>query len=146
MTKTGQCEFQPCRFGHSIARDWHQERQTQHLCASKNGKLPAAETAKKTQSRIVEVTKIAPIPSFANETTGKDKRRRSAMRRYVFSCFKGPMVSRVRCLHTNAIISYASKLLRIFRVPMAITMHTHQCKFHSAYPMNGKAYANQTPP
>ena len=41
------------------------------------GDTPAAETAKKTQSRIVEAEDVTPIASFVDETSGKVKRRRS---------------------------------------------------------------------
>ena len=71
------------------------------------GYTPAAETAKKTQSRIVEAEDVTPIASFVDETSGKLKRRRSERRlrsktdepRSDFSHLKGPMVPRMRCSH-----------------------------------------------
>ena len=44
------------------------------------GDTPAAETAKKTQSRIVEAKDVTSIASFVDETSGKVKRRRSERR------------------------------------------------------------------
>jgi len=44
------------------------------------GDTPAAETAKKTQSRIVEAKDVASIASFVDEISGKVKRRRSERR------------------------------------------------------------------
>ena len=44
------------------------------------GYTPAAETAKKTQSRIVEAEDVTSIASFVDETSGKVKRRRSKRR------------------------------------------------------------------
>ena len=44
------------------------------------GYTPAAETAKKTQSQIVEAEDVTSIASFVDETSGKVKRRRSKRR------------------------------------------------------------------
>ena len=44
------------------------------------GYTPAAETAKKTQSRIVEAEDVTSIASFVDETSGKVKRRRCERR------------------------------------------------------------------